>query len=279
VRRWLAPLLALVVVGCGGGGSGSGSDKSTSSAGRSAPATTPQRAAPMPGAHLAPHESVPILMYHLVNTAPPGTAEPELWVPREDFVAQTDWLAAHGFHGVTLQQVWDAWHKGGKLPSKPIVFSFDDGYNSQLTNALPILRGHGWPGVLNLQVNQTRYDLKPDAVRTLMHAGWEVDAHTFSHPDLTTVDEAQLHHEVADARVTLQRQFGVPVNFFCYPAGANDDRVIAAVRAAGYLGATTVELGEASPTDNPYKLKRVRVNGGDGVDGMAKNLASAGAKT
>jgi peptidoglycan/xylan/chitin deacetylase (PgdA/CDA1 family) len=275
VRRWLTLVLALVVMGCGGGG---GSDKPAGSAGTtSAPAKKPTPAAPMPGAHLAPREPVPILMYHLVNTAPPGTAEPELWVPREGFVAQTAWLAAHGFHGVTLQQVWDAWHKGGKLPSKPIVFSFDDGYNSQLTNALPILRGHGWPGVLNLQVNQTRFDLKPDAVRTLMRAGWEVDAHTFSHPDLTKVDDTQLHHEVADARVALQRQFGVPVNFFCYPAGANDDRVIAAVRAAGYLGATTVELGLASPTDNPYKLKRVRVNGSDGVDGMAKNLASAGA--
>ena len=274
MRRWLPLLLALVVVGCGGGG---GSDKPSSSGSTSSPAKKPATASrPLPGAHLAPRESVPILMYHLVNTAPPGTAEPELWVPREDFVAQTDWLAAHGFHGVTLQQVWDAWHKGGRLPSKPIVFSFDDGYNSQLTNALPILRGHGWPGVLNLQVNQTRFDLKPDAVRTLMRAGWEVDAHTFSHPDLTKVDDSQLHHEVADARVALQRQFGVPVNFFCYPAGANDDRVIAAVRAAGYLGATTVELGLASPSDNPYKLKRVRVNGSDGVDGMAKNLATVG---
>jgi peptidoglycan/xylan/chitin deacetylase (PgdA/CDA1 family) len=227
----------------------------------------------MPGAHLAPNESVPILMYHVINDPPPGTPEPELWVSRSDLAAQMDWLASRGYHGVTLQQVWDAWHKGGKLPSKPVVISFDDGYNSHLTNALPVLRSHGWPGVLNLQVNQTQFDLKPDAVRQLIRAGWEVDAHTYSHPDLTTVDDAQLRREVGEARAELRRRFGVPVNFICYPAGRYDDRVVAAARAAGYLGATTVELGLASPKDPPFALKRIRVNRSDGVEGLAENLA------
>jgi peptidoglycan/xylan/chitin deacetylase (PgdA/CDA1 family) len=282
VRRGALVLLAAVLlvaflVACGG------SDKSAPAASQG-PATSARqpsakRPAPMPGAHLAAHESVPILMYHVINTPPPGTPLPELWVSREDLNAQMDWLASKGYHGVTLQEVWDAWHKGGKLPSKPVVISFDDGYHSHLTNALPVLRAHGWPGVLNLQVNQTGLDLKPDAVRTLIRAGWEIDSHTFSHPDLTTVDDAQLHHEVADARVALQRQFGVPVNFFCYPAGRYDDRVVAALRAAGYQAATTVELGLASPTDPPFALKRVRVNGSDGVDGLAKDMASAGANT
>ena len=231
----------------------------------------------MPGAHRAPAERVPILMYHVVNTPPPGTAEPELWVSRQDLQAQMGWLAAHGYHAVTLQDVWNAWHHGGLLPSRPIVVSFDDGYTSHLTNALPVLRAHGWPGVLNLQVNQTRYDLKPDAVRALIAAGWEVDAHTYSHPDLTTVDDQQLRHEIADARVQLRRTFGVPVNFFCYPAGRYDTHVIDAVRAAGYLAATTTTAGLAAPADPPFELPRVRVNGSDGVEGMVTNLTGAGA--
>ena len=275
MRHWFPVVLLALVAGCGGSSS---SDKPATSAGTtSAAAKKPAAARPLPGAHLAPDESVPILMYHVINDPPPGTPEPELWVSRGDLAVETDWLASHGFHGVTLQQVWDAWHKGGKLPSKPIVISFDDGYTSHLTNALPVLRSHGWPGVLNLQINQERFDLKPDQVRQLIRAGWEVDAHTYSHPDLTAVDDAQLHHEVADARVALRREFGVPVNFLCYPAGAYNDQVIASARAAGYLGATTTELGLASPSDNPFKLKRIRVNRSDGVEGMAKNLASVGA--
>jgi peptidoglycan/xylan/chitin deacetylase (PgdA/CDA1 family) len=277
VRRLLVLALALVALaGCGGSDKPSRS-ASTPTGTRPAPAKKP--AAALPGAHRAPREAVPILMYHVVNTPPPGTPEPELWVPRDSLVAQMDWLASHGYNGVTLQQVWDAWHHGGLLPSRPIVLSFDDGYTSHLTNALPVLRAHGWKGVLNLQVNQTRYDLKPDAVRTLIRAGWEIDAHTFTHPDLTTVDDAQLRHEVADARAVLRRTYRVPVNFFCYPAGRYDDRVIAALRGAGYVGATTTELGLASPAEPPYQLKRIRVNGSDGVEGLAKNLASVGAPT
>lgn len=265
---------AVALAGCGGGGGG-GSASAPAKPGGSAPGTARTTAAPLPGAHRAPRERVPILMYHVMNAPPPGTAQPQLWVSRADFEAQTRWLADHGYHGVTLQQVWDAWHHGGQLPSKPIVFSFDDGYHSQLSNAMPVLRGHGWPGVLNLQINQTRQDLKPADVRRLIQAGWEVDAHTYTHPDLTTVDAAGLRHEIADARAELRRTYGVPVNFFCYPAGRFDAKVVDAVRAAGFLGATTTNAGLAGPAQSPYELNRIRINGSDGVSGLAASLGAA----
>jgi peptidoglycan/xylan/chitin deacetylase (PgdA/CDA1 family) len=228
-----------------------------------------------PGAHRAPREPVPVLMYHLINTPPAGSALPELWVPRAEFAAQVAALAKQGYHAVTMQQVWDAWHHGGLLPSKPIVFSFDDGYHSQFTNALPILRVRRWPGVLNLQVFQTRQDLKPAEVRQMIAAGWEVDAHTLSHPDLTTVDATRLHQEVAGSRAQIKRLFGVSVNFFCYPAGAFDATVEAEVKRAGFLAATTTQLGLAGPGQQPFELSRIRVNGTDGVSGLLKNLGAA----
>ena len=49
------------------------------------------------------------------------------------------------------------------------------------------------------------------------------------------------------SRVVLRRLFHVPVDFFCYPSGAFDPAVIAAVRRAGYLGATTTLPGLARP--------------------------------
>ncbi|MDX6696779.1 MAG: hypothetical protein QOE65_176 [Solirubrobacteraceae bacterium] len=275
MRRLSAiPAVALVLAGClsGCGGASKSASPTTPAGSARAPATTTAAARPMPGAHLAANEPVPILMYHVLNAPPPGTPEPELWVSRDQFAAQMDWLASHGYHGVTLQQVWDAWRHGAKLPSKPIVVSFDDGYHSHLTNAMPVLRAHGWPGVLNLQINQTRLDLKPDAVRTLIRAGWEVDAHTYSHPDLTTVDDAGLRHEIADARAELRRTYRVPVNFFCYPAGRFDARVVAAVRAAGYAGATSTLDGLASPGESPYEMRRIRINGSDGVEGLAAHF-------
>ena len=128
------------------------------------------------------------------------------------------------------------------------------------------MRARGWPGVLNLTVKNLRVrgGLSERQVRRLIAAGWELDAHTITHPDLTGLDDRQLAREVAGSRRALRHRFGVPVDFLCYPSGRYDARVIAAVRRAGFLGATTTRDGLARPGE-PYALRRVRVNRSDGV--------------
>ena len=214
-------------------------------------------------------------MYHVIDRAPPGTALPGLWLPRGEFRREVDALAASGYHAVTLEQVWDAWHHRGALPSKPVVFSFDDGYASQYTNALPVLRSHGWPGVLNLEVATLHTTMHPRQVRALIHSGWEVDDHTMTHPNLTKVGSAQLHYEVAGSRAWIRREFHVPAHFFCYPDGRYDARVIAAVKAAGYLAATTANRGVAAPSQPRYRLPRIRVDSGAGFAGVERYMRAA----
>jgi peptidoglycan/xylan/chitin deacetylase (PgdA/CDA1 family) len=217
--------------------------------------------------------AVPVLMYHVVADPPARAPFPELYVSGADFDAQMAWLERNGYHAVTLTAVYDYWFRQRPLPSRPVVVSFDDGYHSQLATAAPVLRRLGWPGVINLEVRNTRvsWGLRPPAVRRLIADGWELAAHTLTHPDLRFVSDTQLQDEVAGSRTALQRMFGVPVNFFCYPAGRYDDRVVAAVRAAGYLGATTTDEGLAVPTEL-FTLKRVRINRSDGESGLASKL-------
>jgi peptidoglycan/xylan/chitin deacetylase (PgdA/CDA1 family) len=111
-------------------------------------------------------------------------------------------------------------------------------------------------------------------IKQLIAAGWEIDAHTITHPDLTTVSASQLQTELAGSRAKIKSEFGQPANFFAYPAGKYDDTVIAAVKAAGYKGAVTELPGAATP-DKPYELARVRIDGSDGVDGFASKMRSA----
>jgi len=211
-------------------------------------------------------------MYHALAVPPVGAPYPELYVRPADFSAQIQWLAAHRYQAVTLNRVLAYWRGRTTLPSRPIVLTFDDGYRSDYSVAMPVLRAHGWEGVLNLQVG----NLVPRHVRELIRSGWEVDAHTFTHPDLTTIGAAQLRHEVGDTRRVIRRLYGVPVNTFCYPAGRYDAAVIAAVRAAGYEAATTTQPGLARPA-SPYELARVRIDGSDGVRGFVRKLGAVGA--
>ncbi|MGH2943054.1 MAG: polysaccharide deacetylase family protein, partial [Solirubrobacteraceae bacterium] len=216
-------------------------------------------------------QAVPILTYHAIRTAPYGARLPSLWVRPREFAAQVRALRRAGYEAVTLQQAWDAWHHGARLPRKPVVFSFDDGYASQVTIALPVLRRAGWHGVLNLTLDYVDDIGGERAVRRLIDAGWEIDAHTRTHPDLTKASAGQLHDEVAGARAEIARRFGVAANVFCYPAGRYDARVVAAVRKAGYLAATTVKLGFARPADR-YALARVQVDGGKGAAALLRRL-------
>lgn len=231
------------------------------------------------GATERPHgdRAVPILMYHVIAKPPTGAPYPDLFVPQPEFAAQMQWLASHAYRAVTLDRVYSYWHGGAELPRKPVVLTFDDGSASIRRNALPVLRKLRWPGVLNLKLGnvRSRGGITPAQIRALLGAGWELDSHTITHPDLTSLSAAALEHELNDSRWMIQRQFHVPANFFCYPSGRYDARVVAAVQAAGYLGATTTRSGLGRRSE-PFTLARVRVDGGDGAAGLRAKLKALG---
>jgi peptidoglycan/xylan/chitin deacetylase (PgdA/CDA1 family) len=215
-------------------------------------------------------------MYHVIGIPPAHAPFPGLYVRRADFAAQLRWLHRHGYTAVSLRRVVDYWRRGQPLPPRPIVLSFDDGYREDFTNVRPLLRRYRWPGVLNLAAqNVLDGKLTIRQLRALVRAGWEIDAHSLTHPDLTTLDGAELRRQVAGSRRWIRRHLGVAVEFFCYPAGSYDSRVIAAVRAAGFRGATTSEPGYAGAGDGLFTLDRIRIDSSDGVDGLAAKLSAS----
>jgi peptidoglycan/xylan/chitin deacetylase (PgdA/CDA1 family) len=284
-RRRFVAAAALLLVAAAAAASLAGLDLKSSPSGRTAKSTSPDKETTAqhsqgrgddlvrnatPQADWKPYTGpVPILEYHVLGAPSTDAPYPELYVTRPDFHRQMDWLDSHGYEAVTLEAVEDAWYHGGTLPTKPVVLSFDDGYRPQFTFALPELRNHGWPGLLNLKAEGS--DLYTSNVEAMIDAGWELAAHTIHHLDLTTLDTARLKEEVAGSREILRREYGVPVADFCYPAGQFDDTVIAAVQAAGYTGAMTEIPGYAT-SRSPYELARFEILGSTGVSGLSEDL-------
>jgi peptidoglycan/xylan/chitin deacetylase (PgdA/CDA1 family) len=286
-------VLALVLVAAAagaiaasvGGGSSAGTHLARSQAGRqgagsagTAGSATPSRASAPAAAGGPPGTTaVPILMYHVIAAPPANAPFPGLYVAPEEFSQQMHALASAGWHAVTMDQVAAHWRQGTPLPHKPIVLSFDNGYHSQYSQALPVLHSLGWVGVENIQLTglpPSQGGFGAGEVQALINAGWELDTQGFSHADLIKLDAAGLHHEIAEARTVLQQRYHVPVNWFCYPSGHYDQTVIAAVRTAGYAGSTTVVPGWAHPGEDSYRLPRLRVLGGTSGPQLLSELSS-----
>lgn len=216
-------------------------------------------------------------MYHVINPPPSGAPFPGLYVPAPEFAEQMQVLAKVGFHAVTLQALWQHWRHDRPLPVKPVVITFDNGYQSQYTNALPELQKLGWKAVENIQLTglpPSQGGLSEAQVKGLVSAGWELDTQGISHADLIALDASALHEQVAVARRTIQRRYHVPVNWFCYPSGHYDATVITAVKEAGYEGSTTVVPGWAGPSNDPYRLPRLRVLGGTSGSRLLELISS-----
>jgi peptidoglycan/xylan/chitin deacetylase (PgdA/CDA1 family) len=222
---------------------------------------------------------VPILMYHVIASPPAGAPFPGLYVSPEEFSAQMQALKAAGWHAVTLDQLASYWKNGTPLGTgKPVVLTFDNGYQSQYTRALPVLQRLGWVADENMQLSglpPSQGGLGTEEIRAMVAAGWELDTQGYSHADLIKLGPEQLHYEVAVTRSVIQRRYHVPVNWFCYPSGHYDATVVAAVKQAGYSGSTTVMPGWAHPSDDPYRLHRLRVLGGTSPQGLLGLIASS----
>jgi peptidoglycan/xylan/chitin deacetylase (PgdA/CDA1 family) len=273
-RRRTAAVVALLIViaviaviATSGSGGAKRSSQLTSAAGNLARRSSTRAVSTLPAgvAAAARDVSAPILMYHVINPPPAGAPFPGLYVPATEFAEQMQALARAGFHAVTLEQLNSHWRAGSPLPVKPVVITFDNGYQSQYTNALPVLHQLGWRAVENIQLTglpPAQGGLSQAQVQGLVADGWELNTQGISHADLITLDAAQLREQIASSRQTLQRRYHVPVRWFCYPSGHYDATVIAAVKEAGYLGSTTVVPGWAGPNGDPYRLPRLRVLGG-----------------
>jgi peptidoglycan/xylan/chitin deacetylase (PgdA/CDA1 family) len=221
---------------------------------------------------------VPVLMYHVINPPPPGAPFPGLYVPAGEFAAQMQALKAAGWRAVTLDQLKAYWTRGVPLPpGKPIVLTFDNGYQSQYTNALPVLRRMGWVGNEMMQLSglpPSQGGLSDAQVRALVSDGWELDTQGMSHADLIAIPASELHYQVFTARQLLRRRYGVTADWFAYPSGHYNANVIATLKTAGFVGSLTVVPGWASPSDDPFRLPRLRVLGGTSPGALLAQISS-----
>lgn len=233
------------------------------------PAAEPVAAPTVSPADAAAALAIPIVYYHSVKTVP-GNA---LSMPPEQLEEQMKYLYDHSFESVSLGELYDFFYENGTLPSKPIVITFDDGYKDNYTNALPILRKFGFAATVFVTAGQDGpVFLTRDEMRELLEAGWEIESHTMTHPDLSKLNPFKLQWELEHSKQLLEQDLGRKVKFLAYPYGKYNESVVKAARGAGYLMAFTTKAGWATEKHNPWLVNRVYLYANMGIEEFARRV-------
>ena len=211
-----------------------------------------------------------ILGYHGVAESRRRDDLSMLLVAPERFREQLALLRSAGFRFVTMAEL--AREAGGSEPPAGLAaITFDDGMRNNHEVALPILQELGIPATVYVTIgfidgaspwigaDGDRAMMSAAQLRELAQAGWELGAHTMTHPDMAALDYDACLKEISDSRIALEEIAGTPVETFAYPFGSYGPAALAAARESGMLAAVTTGSGSWQP----YELTRAMIGAAD----------------
>ena len=237
-----------------------------------------------PGSHS--DGRVPILVYHKITDLRQGL-DAQWNVPPAMFADQMAYLGTEKFNVLSLSDFYSRLRLRRKMPSKPIVLTFDDGYASVYRHAYPVLKAFGFPATVFITVERVEkrsfswwdrqiLERLPQEHESLRMLTWHeilemqssgivsFGSHTMTHPHLGNLPTEKIEYELATSKAVLEKRLGRKVDFFAYPGGIRrygdlSRKTQKILISCGYRMACTSVFGRNGFSDNPYQLKRIGI--------------------
>jgi peptidoglycan/xylan/chitin deacetylase (PgdA/CDA1 family) len=210
-----------------------------------------------------------ILLHHRVGWPPPSARYGRMFVTPGLLAFQVRVLRLAGY---TFGALRDTVRQSGRRA----VVTFDDGYLDNVQLGLPVLERLGVPatvfvvsadvGGMSVRWAESGESLAADLMgwddlRRLQGSGWEIGSHGHWHVHLDRHAPQAQRENVELGRSTVERELGVAPRSFAYPYGVVTDVAAEAVRAAGFVCATTTVRGSNDRLADPYHLRRIHCGG------------------
>lgn len=210
---------------------------------------------------------VPILTYHYIRTVTnkKDTLGIRLSVTPAVFEEQLKTLQNEGYYSITLDDLSAAWAGKFTMPKKPIILTFDDGYDDFYTNAYPLLQKYQFKATAYIVpnfLNKVHYMTSAQIVELSQSPLITIAAHTMNHVDLRTTNKQITEQEILGSKTFLEHLIHKTVNHFAYPFGKYTDNTIKAVKKAGFTTATTMKRGVKHVIQDRLTITREEIIGG-----------------
>lgn len=230
---------------------------------------SPTRPTPLP-----PKISIPVLNYHSV-TIDPGNV---VVISPTKLEEQLTYLHDHGYTPVTLS-TFISLIEGKSVeaaPEKPVLLTFDDGYIDNYEQAMPLLAKYAFPATLFISPGTSDQEgyLNWEQIKKLQEAGWDIQPHGMTHPHLPQLSADQQAYEILEARKQIEEKLGTKADVYCYPYGEYNKTTLKLLKDHGFRYAFTIEQGFATNQQSPFLLKRLFINGEEGLKSFIRKLST-----
>ena len=187
---------------------------------------------------------IPIIMYHDIT----AVKDVDWDVTPEDLEKHFQTLQEGGYTPITMDRMVNHLRTGAQLPEKPVLLTFDDNYVGQYKYAFPLLKKYNYPAVWSVH---TRFvgtgGKKPkatwDQLREMQKSGLiTVASHTVNHLNMKNLSDSEIEREVLESKKVLEKELGIPIDYFTYPEGEFTERAKDKVKDVGYKAALSMSL-------------------------------------
>ena len=205
-------------------------------------------------------EGFPILEYHMVQQEDPKDAY-AYNVPVEDFQQQLDYLQEQGYTTISIRDYLRAKKGLLQLPEKPIILTFDDGYESNYKELLPILEERGLKATIFMVTNDIGKDgyLSWQQLKDMEKRGIEIGSHTANHLPLTGMSLDEAREEVKLSKLLMEWNGMKTIYTLSYPNGKYTTDLEQMLKEEEYLAAVTGDAGLNTFDTDTYQLQRINI--------------------
>lgn len=205
---------------------------------------------------------VPVLAYHRV-----GFTTSDLTVSLQRFKNDLQQLKADGYTSIKLDDflrfIDD---RNVELPEKPVLITFDDGYQDNYEHAFPILQQFGMVGsffIITGMLGQPER-VTESQVKEMDAGGMSIGSHTVSHRALAELSAEEAGRELQMSKETLEDLLGKEIKAIAYPRGSYTPETIELGKRFGYAAGFTVREGTCIKHSPDFELNRIPVFRFDG---------------